>query len=189
MTSMRLSIVPAFLALALAGCGSSAPSITTASVLGPEGASQAQPAIEVPATPEQRASQVASTSARAQKCGYNFDPVRLRTNFLAAEAQAGTQADQLAKAEKTYDIINSAMSKAVAGDADYCNDGKTKQIKADLTRHLAGDFSVPSTKKIVKQDKGFLASIFETQCESCDKKITADTYYDRSGSVKPSREW
>ena len=76
--------------LALGGCGSSAlpglPNLTTGS-LSPTPA--AAPEVK-PITPVDRALHIATTSARAQKCGYNFDPARLRESFLAAEPLRGT---------------------------------------------------------------------------------------------------
>jgi hypothetical protein len=188
MTTARFSLAPAFLALLLAGCGSSAPKISTASVLGPEAASQAQPAPAVPVTPEQRAAQVGATSARATKCGYNFDPDKLRASFIASEMQAGTAADQMPKVEKAYDTIRASVAAAVAGDVGYCTQAKTKEIKADLSRHLAGDFNPPSQTRLAQQEKGMFGGLFDSQCASCDNKpLTADTFWDKNGEIRPRR--
>lgn len=176
-------LAPAILALALAGCGSSAPKISTASVLGSDGASQAQPLPEKPVTPEQRAAQVGATSARAEKCGYVFDPAKLRATYIASEIQGGAAPDQMVKVEKSYDTIKDAVSKAIAGDASYCNANKTKQIKADLTRHLAGDYSPPAETKVAEK-----AGFFENKCESCNNKpLTADSFWDKNGEQRRSR--
>src|SRR6516225_570082 len=43
------------------------------------------------------------TSARAKRCGFYYDPVRLRTSYLAWERTQGRPADQLAKIEAVYD--------------------------------------------------------------------------------------
>src|SRR5690606_15506959 len=132
---------PVLIALTLAACGNGGSGVTTASVLGPEAASKANPVVQN--DPNARAIQVGATSARAAKCGYNFDPARLKSNFLAAEAQQGLPPDQIARIEKTYDTTHGAVTKAVVGQGDYCTESKTKEIKADLNRHLAGDFNPP----------------------------------------------
>ena len=77
-------------ALLLAGCGSS--SLTTASLTG-GGAQPAQaaaaPAAPPPSDPTSRALQVGATSARAVRCGFYFDPARLKASFLASEMATG----------------------------------------------------------------------------------------------------
>jgi hypothetical protein len=116
--------------------------LTTASLLQGGGgtASSAAPGAPAPEDPMARTLQVASTSARAVKCGFYFDPQRLRTNFLAAEAQR-LPPDQYQKAEKGYDFTRQKVTETL-GDADaYCTDARAGTIKADLQRHLAGDYT------------------------------------------------
>lgn len=87
--------------------------------------------------------QVAATSAKATTCGYNFDPARLRTNYLAHEAQTGLSPPDLAALEKLYDATRTRIAKG-AGNADaFCSDDQTVVIKKDLVRHMAGDYTVP----------------------------------------------
>src|SRR5262245_39728297 len=83
---------------------------------------------------------VAWTAARAQRCGFYFDPGKLRSSYLVFEARQSSP-EQLAKAEKSYDSTFKTIRERVAADPDYCSDGKSADIKKDLTRHLAGDFS------------------------------------------------
>ena len=92
---------------------------------------------------------VAWTSARAQRCGFYFDPAKLRTSYLAYEAKQ-SNAEQLAKAEKSYDSTFKVIRDRVSSDPDYCTDKKGAEIKADLQRHLAGDFTpkLPQAKKV-----------------------------------------
>ena len=86
------------------------------------------------------------TSARAARCGYNFDGQRLRSSYLAFEAaQEGGQA-KLANLEKTYDTTLAEVARKIAPSDEYCTDEQTQRIKADLTRHLAGDYSSPQKK-------------------------------------------
>jgi hypothetical protein len=98
---------------------------------------------------------VAWTSARAHRCGFNFDPFKLKASYLAYEAkQSGP--DQLSKVERSYDDTYRVIRDRVGGDPDYCTNRKSAEIKADLVRHLAGDFTpkLPQTK--VAETCGFL---------------------------------
>jgi hypothetical protein len=127
--------------IASSGCGNTSESgLTTSSIL--EGGSVAggdAPAIHNE-DPLARPIFVAWTSARAQRCGFYFDPAKLRTAYLAFEKQGNT-AEQLAKIEKTYDTTFKIISDKVAQESNYCTDRKSAEIKVNLQRHLAGDFA------------------------------------------------
>jgi hypothetical protein len=147
MIRIKMLALPGIAAL-LAGCSGSGTGLTTGSLFG--SSAESAPAVE---TPSIRAAQVAAVSARAAKCGYNYDPVRLKSGFLAAEARAG--APDAAKLEREYDTIRAKVASTIAADDDYCTDNRTREIKADLTRHMAGDYTPPASKKI---DEKLLAS-------------------------------
>ncbi len=127
----------------LAGCSGSGTGLTTGSLFGGSGAESATAAVE---TPSMRAAQVAAVSARAAKCGYNYDPVRLKSGFLASEAQSG--AEDVPKLDREYDTIRAKVAATIASDQDYCTENRTREIKTDLTRHIAGDYAPPASKKI-----------------------------------------
>jgi hypothetical protein len=134
----------------LAGCGGGA-----SGFLG--GAAPA--AADAPGTmsddhPMARPIAVAWTSARAQRCGFYFDPAKLRTSYLAFEAKQSAP-EQLAKAEKTYDSTFKTIRERVTEDADYCSNAKSAEIKKDLNRHLAGDFAPNFPKAKVVESCGF----------------------------------
>ncbi len=101
-----------------------------------------------------RAFQVGTASARAVKCGFNFDPAKLKTNYIAYEKQQPGGQDT-SKVERIYDVSFNGVAKAVAAEGDYCSPGKTTQIKSDLTRHLAGDYT-PNPPK-VEEEEGLLS--------------------------------
>ncbi len=143
--------------LCASGC-SSGSGLSTGSLFG--GATEAAaPAAPVgPANdPTSRAFQVGSVSARAVKCGYHFDPAKLRTTFLATESAAVAPAD-LPRVEKVYDTDFNGVTKAVAGQSGYCTPEKTADIKASLTRHLAGDFTPAPAKPAPKEDGGWFSN-------------------------------
>src|SRR5690242_21965627 len=122
-----------------AGCGNSSAGLTT-------GSTGLLPA-DAPATaslsnedPMARPMSVSWTSARAKRCGFYFDPAKLRSNYLAYEAKQGATGEQYAKIERTYDTTYRTTSEKIALDADYCTDRKGLEIKADLERYLQADY-------------------------------------------------
>ncbi len=108
-----------------------------------------------PESPLARPTAVAWTSARAEKCGFYFDSAKLRANYLAYEAQQSTP-DQLAKAQQAYDTTFKMIGQRVASNPDYCTDRKSAEIKAELTRHLANDFSVMKVAAQNEENCGWL---------------------------------
>jgi hypothetical protein len=165
----------ALVAVSLTGCSgsSSLPSLTTGSILGgPEKpAAAADPAAIN--DPTNRALQVGITSAKAIKCGFNFDPAKLKTNYLAYERTLAPGAD-MAKIEKIYDVSFNGIAKAVAPDTDYCSMEKTKAIKADLGRHLAGDYTPPPRPKVASQETdGIFGNVFSGDSSSGAKEFKA----------------
>ena len=140
--------------LLLAGCSGQS-NTTLAGMLGtPQStASIAPPVVDATA----RALQVGATSARASRCGFYFDPGKLRAQFLAAETKQGTSPEVLQKAEREYDYTRASVAQSTAGDPNYCTDEKAAQIKVDLNRHLAGDFTPPAKKP--GSDTGLMTAI------------------------------
>jgi hypothetical protein len=148
----------------LAGCGGSGSSLLT-------GATAASP--EAPGSlsndnPQARPMAVAWTSARAQRCGFYFDPGKLRASYLAYESRQSPP-DQLAKVEKTYDSTFKSIRERVGQDPEYCSDSKSAEIKKDLTRHLAGDFK-PNLPEAKKQESCGFFGCTETSSEPWDSK-------------------
>ena len=129
-----------------AGCGNSSAGLATSStsVLPPDA-----PAAISNDDPMARPVAVAWTSARAKRCGFYFDPAKLRTSYLAYEARQAS-GEQYTKIEKTYDTTYKATSEKVSQDVDYCSDRKALEIKADLERHLAADYTpnLPKPKTV-----------------------------------------
>jgi hypothetical protein len=130
-----------------AGCGNSASGLTTSSTAAAGGDVPGGVSNEDPLA---RPVSVAWTSARAQRCGFYFDPAKLRSNYLAYEAKQGAAGEQLAKIERSYDTTFKVIGDRVAANPDYCSDKKSAEIKAHLGRHLAGDFTpnLPKAKAV-----------------------------------------
>ena len=84
---------------------------------------------------------VAWTSARAKRRGFSFDPAKLRTLYLAYEAKQGAMDEAYAKMEKAYDTSYRLTLEKVSSDPNYCTEQKQRQIKANLERHIVGDYS------------------------------------------------
>jgi hypothetical protein len=93
---------------------------------------------------------VAWTSARAKRCGFYFNPDKLRTSYLTWERTQGAPPEQLAKIEATYDTAFKKTFADVSGDTGYCTEHKGGEIKADLQRYLAGDYTpnLPQPKRV-----------------------------------------
>lgn len=186
MKSVTATLASAIATLALAACsgGPSLPSLSTGSVSGdtaqptqattanaaatatpgaatPAATPNAAPTETVKNTPTLRAYQVGRTSARAVKCGFYFDAPQLKQQFLAAEAAQGTAINDMANVEKVYDISFNGVTRGVEGQDGYCTGAKTKEIKEDLNRHLAGDYTPRPTKQVAKPEGGLFSGLFE----------------------------
>lgn len=183
--------VTALIAFSLAGCGATIGNMTTSSLFGQSSQHQAAAAqttatgtlpaapAQPTSTPTSRAMHVGALTARATKCGYNFDPTQLKAAFFAAEAAAGTPPTQNALLEQAYNVAFNGVNKVATTEANYCNANKTKTIKQDLTRALAGDFTPPVVKKPkVAQSDGIFGALFDP-----------DTDTEERGPAYGSSEW
>ena len=139
--------------LGLSACSSDSAGLSTGSLFGGGGQSKTP-------TDErtERAILAGATSARAVRCGYNFDPARQRQAYLAYETAQGGTPDVIAKAEKTFDYTRTNLAGKIAKEEDFCSDAKTKEIKEALTKQLAGDFSTPPKKQEVQVSSGWFAN-------------------------------
>ncbi len=160
-----------------AGCGNSSAGLTTGSTgLLPADA-------PVPLSNEDPAARpvaVAWTSARAKRCGFYFDPAKLKTQYLAYETSRGATGEQFGKIEKAYDQSYRVTSEKISSDPDYCSERKGLEIKVDLERHLAGDYTpnLPKPKNVAScgfwgctssQDEAFSTKKFWTEQEKNPK--------------------
>ncbi|MEQ1652654.1 MAG: hypothetical protein ABL897_09215 [Hyphomicrobium sp.] len=160
--SMHARFTLLVLCVGLTGCGASIPGLSTGSLFGGDSATPAIPP-QVTNDPTSRAMQVGTTAARALKCGYNFDPVKLRTQFLAAEAPGLTNPADADKVARVYDVSFSGVSKAVAGQGEgYCSANKTGKIKEALNRHLTGDYTPSPPEPVVTEDGGLFGDVGAT---------------------------
>jgi len=128
-----------------------------------------------PVTSVDRALHFGATSARAQKCGFYFDPATLRTNFLAAEAARGIAADSLAQTGQTYDFTVKKIAASIKEPGTYCTTARTASVKKSLTAALAGNFE-PPVKKVAKDTSGFWSDL--TDDDGTEKKWNPNEIYD-----------
>jgi hypothetical protein len=135
----------------IAGCSGGGGNIIT----GTTASATESPGSLPPENPLARPTGVAWTSARAEKCGFYFDSTKPRASYLAYEAKQSTP-DQVAKAQQAYDTTFKLIGQRVVADPDYCNDRKSAEIKTELTRHLAGDFTVKAVAKPKEENCGWL---------------------------------
>ncbi|MEM9027176.1 MAG: hypothetical protein AAGC70_02300 [Pseudomonadota bacterium] len=142
----RFALISAVIgALALAGCSQSAVNLlNTGSITSTKKQGPAAPKV---VTPPDRALHVAATSARAQKCGYYFDPEKLKTDYLTFETSNGLKPEDVAGVAKLYDFTQKRIAAKIAPVESYCSSTQTKTIKAQLTKYLAGDYAPPVVNK------------------------------------------
>jgi hypothetical protein len=98
-----------------------------------------------PQDPLARPIQVAWTSARASFCGFMFDPVKLKNDYMVDESRRGTDPQQLKRLSEAYDYTLKSVTDTIKNDPQYCNKERTDAIRADLKRYLAGDYA-PTAK-------------------------------------------
>jgi hypothetical protein len=187
----RSTVLALVFAVALAGCSSSN-GVSTASVLGnaptpppPAGATPDSVAA-MPAAPAStltdRALQVGSVSARAAKCGYNFDAEKLKAAYLSSEIGRGSDTSQ---AEKIYNVSYNGVMKAAADDPNFCSDRKTQKIKTDLNRLLAGDFEPPAKAVAVakkEDDGGLFSGWFDGSSEDSGPAWGSNDWWDKQAA-------
>lgn len=90
-----------------------------------------------------RPTRVAWTSARASRCGFVFDPARLRASYLAYEQSYGHSPKQMRKIQEAYDYALESVATTANKDPNYCTRQRVDETRADLNRYLAGDFRAP----------------------------------------------
>ncbi len=173
-TSLRtLGLIGA--TLFLTGCGSlKLPSLSTGSIgSGSQNATAAAPAVK-PDDPVERAVQVGATIARAQKCGYYFDPAQLKANYLAAENVRYPAPDVQQKVQTGLEYARIRVSRSIASVDGFCSAARTEKIKKNLTRYLAGDYTA-EVKKVTKE-AGLLDGLTDAPVK--EEKFNRDRIYD-----------
>lgn len=94
-----------------------------------------------PNTPENRAVQVGWTVAGAYYCGFNVPREQMRAAYLAYERKQGAAPDQLAALERSYDVTYATGLETMRKQPNFCNAKRVEAIRADLQRHLKGDYA------------------------------------------------
>jgi hypothetical protein len=176
---MSRTIAAVLVAVSVAGCSGASNLLKTGSLTGSD-SKPAEAAPQVQNDPATRALQVGSTSARALKCGFNFDPVKLRTQFLAAESAIDPANVQ--KAQTIYDTAYRGVSRGVATKGEeYCTSSKVAMIKSALTRHMAGDYTPDPPAPVAEDEGGGLFGGFGNTSGSTSTGLDKLT--------KPQSEW
>jgi hypothetical protein len=180
-------ITVAVLIVGLGGCASSSTGLTTGSLGGAKpvaGASSVQPQV----TMTDRVARAGTRAAEAVKCGYNVDPGKLKSGYLAFEGNQGASAEDVAKASKVYDATVKVTLAQIKANDDYCSNAKTAEIKTDISRHLAGDFSVPVKAVAQAQsDEGGLFSWLKSNEPSGREQLDPEWMKDTRNNSKTKR--
>jgi hypothetical protein len=164
----------------VAGCGGGPSGLTTGAT-----AADAQSGDMTNENPMARPFAVAWTSARAKRCGFYFDPAKLRSSYLAYESQHGVAGEQLAKIQNVYDSTFNSVSTRISADPDYCSDRKGADIKADLQRYLAGDYTPNLPKPKAVASCGFFGC--GDTSSSSDKPFDSKEFWKKQDADPKSR--
>lgn len=141
---MRIAVALA-VTMALSGCGGI--SLTGKSKEQPKAAVS----LERENTPQNRLLQVTSTAARASYCAFGMDRAKLKANYLAYERQQGASPEMLAKFDSLYDSSYNLFYSKVRQNPNACSKDQIEEIRPDINRHLAGDYTPSKRKPEVKQ--------------------------------------
>ena len=140
--AIRPSVILIGACLALAGCSRFG---------GGSDATQASVAAPPPSTPPQRAVQVAWTAASARYCAFGLNPQKLKGDYLAWEQKQGLAPDAIQNLGATYDKAFFTFYAKVKDTPGYCSKEKIEEIRPEINRHLAGDYS-PSKRVVSEND-------------------------------------
>ena len=88
----------------------------------------------------------------------------------------------MAASEKAYDQTYVSISARIKGEQDFCSEKKNATIKADLQRHLGGDYTpnLPVEKKVASG--GFWDGLIVDQ--GPQEKLDAKTFWEDQAAKK-----
>ena len=172
---LRMALI-GMVAASAAGCSSDG-GLSTGTLIGGNSASAAK-APPSNNTATGRALHVGTVSARATKCGFNFDAATLRTNYLAAEAASGIPVTDLGNVERVYDTGYRGVMAGAAKDPNYCNSKRTTVIKTALNKALAGDYS-PPVVEVAKDTGGGFGGFFDQDVVEKGPAFGSEEFWDK----------
>jgi hypothetical protein len=160
-------LAAAALALATGGCSTGFPGLTTGALGG--GAATAAAKAPPQSDAASRAMSTAATSARAEKCGFHFDPTKLKSSFIAAEAARGLPPEQMPGIDRLYEYTRRSLADRIASEPGYCSEAQVAVTKSSLSRHLAGDFEPPPPA--ADDDGGLFSGLGSNSGQAKQKQI------------------
>lgn len=160
------------LALGLAACSSTGGSQTGFLSGGGDADATATTQQTVSNDPDTRVMQLAWNTARADKCGFQFNAPRMRASYLAWEGELGAAPEEIARYASGYDQSGALFRARIKAEpiAEYCSGKVVSDIRSAMTQYIAGDFSARSIYKrpvIIVQEENQAASAYL-------KSMTAD---------------
>ncbi len=85
--------------------------------------------------------QVAWTAANARYCAFGLNPQKLKSDYLNWERGQGASSETIQTLNSTYDKAFLAFYDKVKETPGYCSKAKIEEIRPEINRHLAGDYS------------------------------------------------
>ncbi len=82
--------------------------------------------------------QLAWTSARAEKCGFVYQPNMLVSNWVNQEGRTG---GDVGARRQAYEFAFRRFQATLAKNPKYCTQARIAETRRDLNRHMEGDYS------------------------------------------------
>ncbi|MFQ5625926.1 MAG: hypothetical protein ACE5FM_04650 [Methyloligellaceae bacterium] len=93
---------------------------------------------------------MAWTAASARYCAFGLNPQKLKGDYLAWERAQGLPPDAIQKLDATYDKAFLTFYAKVKDTPGYCSKAKIEEIRPEINRHLAGDYT--PRKRVVSEN-------------------------------------
>jgi hypothetical protein len=81
------------------------------------------------------------SSSLAEACGFNVNQASLKSNYLSYEALYGLPPDGQERLSANYDRMRGIVAKMAVSNPDVCTTERVENVRANLARYRAGDFS------------------------------------------------
>ena len=107
-----------------------------------------------PDDPMARPIQVAWTSARASNCGFMFDPVKLKDDFMRNESRTVTDPYQLQRISQAYDYTLASVGDTIAPSAKAAAQG----------RPSIAAWATSATEQVVSSTSPIAVSVIARMC-------------------------
>ena len=104
-------------------------------------ASVAAVAAPVALKPEDRLKTFAWNTAWAEVCGFRIDAAKMKSAYLAYEANNGAAPETVTSLASAFDRLRGPIKAVAASKPELCTEQRLERIRASVARYLANDFA------------------------------------------------